>query len=67
MRKDECGKSGLSDDWYITKAKEDYQHLAPDGDIDFDDVPTVSRNDEETGAFVQAWVWVPAAPDKEDQ
>jgi len=48
-----------SDDWYRQKAKEHYQHLAPDGDIDFDDVPDVSRNDEETGAFVQAWFWVP--------
>jgi hypothetical protein len=44
------------DPTYVKTAKKLYQHLAGDGDIDFDDAPLVSPNEE--GAFVMAWLYV---------
>jgi hypothetical protein len=46
---------GKSDDWYRERAKELY---CEDGEIEVDDNAPISRGDD-SGAYVEAWVWVP--------
>ena len=43
---------------YIERARDLY---VEDGKLEIDDVPLVSLGDD-PGAYVQAWVWVPADP-----
>ena len=31
---------------------------AKEGELEFDDVPTVSPGEDNQGAYVQAWIWV---------
>src|SRR5262245_15241049 len=50
----EHGHDGLSDEWYIAAAREEWEK---DGEIKIDDGAVVSRSDD-PGAYVQAWVWV---------
>jgi hypothetical protein len=48
--------SKMTDDWYRQAARVSEK----EGDLEFDDVPVVSRNDDgDDGAYVQCWVWVP--------
>lgn len=51
--------SGNTNEWYVKRARET-QHR--DGEVEIDEGAAVSRNDDEaggSGAYVQAWVWVP--------
>ena len=54
--KTERTSSRPSDAAYRTAARRLYQS---DGALEIDDESVVSRGDE-AGAYVQAWVWVPA-------
>jgi len=48
-----------SERWIRARAKSLYQS---DGSIEIDENARVSRGGE-TGAYVEAWVWVPMEPD----
>jgi len=48
-----------SDRWFRTRAKDLYDS---DGSIEVDGDARVSRGSE-TGAYVEAWVWVPVESD----
>lgn len=49
-----------TDAWFRTRAKELHQE---EGQIEVDDNARVSRGHDD-GAYVQAWVWVPAKTDQ---
>lgn len=49
----------LSDEWFRDQARE----RMSDGEIDVDENAVVSRGND-PGAYVQAWVWVPAPSDQ---
>jgi len=49
-----------NDAWFRSRAKELYQE---EGEIEIDDNARVSAGSKE-GAYVQAWVWVPANKEK---
>lgn len=51
----------MTDEEYRTAAREEYES---EGGIEIDDDAKVSRGDD-SGAYVQAWVWV-RAPDEEE-
>ena len=55
----------LSDQEFIDLAKKKYES---EGDLEFDESSQVYRNEEGTGAYVQAWKWVdaPEPPDSVD-
>lgn len=40
--------------------------VGEEGEIEFDDIPIVSKADTEHGAYVMAWVWIPG-PDEEEE
>lgn len=44
----------MTDERYIEKARDEYQH---EGDCEIDDNAVISRGSE-PGAYVEAWVWV---------
>lgn len=47
-----------SDKWFRARAKEMYHE---DGAIEVDSNALISRDDDDDeGAYVQAWVWVPS-------
>jgi hypothetical protein len=48
---------------YAEIAKNDMEQ---EGELEFDDVPIVSKADTEHGAYVMAWVWIPG-PDEEEE
>jgi hypothetical protein len=45
-----------SDNWFRAQAKDLYHE---DGEIEVDGTARISRSNDE-GAYVEAWVWVPA-------
>jgi hypothetical protein len=56
MRRNEM-PSQHGDEWYSKQAR---LRLEDEGVLEFDDTPTVSKNDDgDDGAYVQCWVWVP--------
>ena len=52
----------MTDKEFVELAKALYSE---DGVLEVDDYATVSRSDDGTGAYVQAWVWVYATPKEE--
>jgi hypothetical protein len=46
----------MSNQWYRSEA----DRLYASDDIEIDEEARISRDEEGRGAFVQAWVWVPA-------
>ena len=45
-----------NDNWYRDQAR---VHFEKEGTLEFDDVPSVSKNtDGDDGPYVQCWVWV---------
>lgn len=44
-------------EWFRSRARELYHE---EGEIEIDDEALVSASDSLEGAYVQAWVWVPA-------
>jgi len=55
----DCGGDGViapTDEEVIAACVNKYCGRLSDGDVDYDDKPTVSRGDD--GAYVQAWLYV---------
>ena len=49
---------------FLARARAAYQ---VDGEVEFDDDAEVSQNDQNRGAYVQAWVWVEFPEEEEHQ